>query len=161
MYILDSHRLRNVRRNLERVDARDGGWTEIYRDSSSGQRWVLLHHHGEVQGGGIPFLRMDPPPAELSDWMSACFGTGLEDDAKGLAWELSTQCEQWPAALAWLEAHAYEVNARLVRLFLEQLEILHVRNRRPLLGKSRAEVEGDYAHFVALAQRARDLIGDA
>jgi hypothetical protein len=111
-----------------------------------------------MHGGGMPVLREDPPPSTLPDWLATCFSSGNEDDIRGLGWELSTDFEKWPAILDWLEANSFKLSSSQVTLFIECLEILHPINRRTIVGKTFAEIEGDYHFFKFMAQRAKRIL---
>jgi hypothetical protein len=43
------------------VGARDGGWTQLYRDANGGVFWELTYPRGEMHGGGPPRLESYSP----------------------------------------------------------------------------------------------------
>jgi hypothetical protein len=158
MYILKQVEQKVLLKRLILTDTLDGGWTRIFIDPISNVGWFLFFHHPEMQGGGLPVLRENPPPKQLSDWLRVCFLSSNDDDIRGLAWELSSEYEQWPDILDWLVANFATISAMQTKLFIENLEILHTRNRRPIVGKTVEEIDKDYRFFMSLAQRARGLI---
>ena len=158
MYILKPTDQEKLRQHLILIEKLNGGWTQIFKDPDTNTKWLLFRHHSELQGGGYPVMREHPAPENLADWLSKCFSSNDEDDVTGLAWELSGDFEQWSQILDWLEANAAVVSKSHVRLFLNNLEVLHVMNRRPIVGKHSQEIEQDYQYFSTLAQRAGSII---
>jgi hypothetical protein len=158
MYILKPTDQEKLRQRLVLVETRDGGWTQIFRDLDTQTEWLLFRHHGELQGGGYPVMRELTTSETLADLLSKCLSSSDEDDVIGLAWELSTDYEKWSQVLDWLEVHATVLSKRAVRLFLNNLQVLHVMNRRSVIGKKPQEIEQDYQHFRHLAQRAGNII---
>jgi len=161
MYIVNADRQKQMLDRLIEVGAAENGWHTAYQLAESGQRFVRFFHHPESLGGGQPVLRTDPVPNNLAAWLHECFESPDRDDVVGLAWELSRAFEMWPAVLDWLETRSSVIGSDAARLFLTQLEILAPGNRRSILGKHLSEIDRDYAHFNALADRARRLLGDA
>ena len=45
-----------ISEKLQRVTARDGGWTVLYHDPIEGSYWELTYQDSEMQGGGPPTL---------------------------------------------------------------------------------------------------------
>jgi hypothetical protein len=158
MYILKQADQEKLRQNLIPVETRDGGWTQIFRDSNSNTEWLLFRHHGELQGGGYPVMREHPAPEHLNDWLLRCFSSNDEDDVIGLACELSGDYEKWSQILDRLELNASVLSKSQVRLFLNNLEVFNVMNRRSIVGKNAPEIEQDYQYFLNLAQRADNII---
>jgi len=161
MYILKEEDQENLLRRFVLTGTLEDGWTWVYRDPADNSKWILFHHHGERQGGGWPVLRTNPVPEQLADWMMQCFTSGNEDDIKGLAWELSNNFERWPKILDWLEANSAIYSKSQIELFVNNLEVLHVWNKRPIIGKYPQEIDEDYHFFLTLAQRAGKLIETA
>jgi hypothetical protein len=155
MYVLKPSEQEKLLQRLVLIENLEGGWGAVYNDPSTNTRWLLFPHHSEMQGGGLPILREDPPPSTLPDWLAVCFSSGNEDDIRGLGWELSRDFEEWPAILDWLEANSAMLSPDHVSLFVESLEILHPINRRSIVSKTITEVEEDYHFFEHLAQRAK------
>ena len=50
-----------VREHLEKVAAREGGWTVLFKDPNDGRLWELSYPQGELQGGGPPRLALLSP----------------------------------------------------------------------------------------------------
>jgi hypothetical protein len=157
MYILKKVDQQNLLRRFIRTGTLEGGWTWVYRDPSDNSEWILFRRHGERQGGGWPVLRTNPVPEQLADWMKQCFSSGNEDDIKGLAWELSSDFERWPRILDWLEANSAIYSKLQIGLFVKNLEVLQVCNKRSIIGKFPMEIDEDYHFFLTLAQRAGKL----
>jgi hypothetical protein len=161
MYIVKDVDQRLLLQKLVPTKLLDGGWTQVFSDPDANSEWILFRHHSERQGGGQPVLRKNPVPEQLSEWMTLCLSSGNEDDILGLAWELSRDFEHWPDVLDWLEKNSATLSILHIRLFLNNLEILHVTNRRSIIGKNASEIEDDYSYFSNLARRAGKLIGAA
>ncbi len=158
MYILKQTDQEKLRQRLILIETLDGGWKQIFKDPNTHTKWLLFRHHGELQGGGYPVMREHPAPEHLSDWLLKGFSSNNEDDVIGLAWELSGDYEQWSQILDWLEASSAVLSRSQVTLFLNNLDILHVINRRSIIGKNSQEIEQDYRYFLNLAQRAGNII---
>ena len=161
MYNLKSVDQQKLLQHLVPTHTLDGGWTQIFTDPANDSEWILFRHHSERQGGGDPVLRKNPVPEKISDWMMLCFSSGNEDDVLGLAWELSERFEHWQIVLDWLEENSAAFSKSQIRLFLNNLEVLHVWNRRPIIGKSAQEIDEDYHSYLNLAQRAGRIINAA
>ncbi len=68
---------------------------------------------------------------------------GSEADAIGAGTDLSEKPETWLALLDQLEAEQGSLPPDRVRLFITRLSVLNPMNRRPVLGKSMAEIDAD------------------
>jgi len=158
MYILNQDEQHKLLERLILIETLNGGWTKLYIDSNNNTKWLLFYHHGEIQGGGFPVLRENPPPNELTSWLRQCFSSGQDDDIRGLAWELSKEYEKWTDVLDWLENNSATLSTSHLKLFVNNLEILHVMNRRPIIGKITKDIELDYEFFISLTKRAKRLI---
>ncbi|HJU72500.1 MAG TPA: hypothetical protein VJ717_02055 [Gemmatimonadaceae bacterium] len=149
MYVLNADRQHRALRGLRPLDGSPDDWHMAFVDPESGQRWVRFFHRSEARGGGWPVLRHDPPPAELPEWLAACFRSGDSEDVLGLAWEMSHDPERWPQIVEWLETQRQFIDAETLRLFIKHLEIL------PTLGK---HTSANDRHFIELGSRARKLM---
>ena len=158
MYILKHTEQKKLLEQLVLTDELDDGWTKKFIDPTTDTEWILYHYHNEMQGGGHKIMRENSVPEKLADWMNLCFSSGDEDDIIGLAWDLSIEHDRWPDILDWLETNSVDFSKPKVSLFLNNLEILHVVNRRPIVGKDAQTIEMDYLHFQQLAQRAENLM---
>jgi len=161
MYILDHADQESLVESLILVAKADGGWMERYRDPDSGQEWISFQVHGYRQGGGTRILRHEPPPATIEKWMEICFRSDSDDDAYGLAMELSERDDKWPEVVGWLEINRPNLRLPTLKGFIERLGVLHPIDRREVLGKTGEEVAADSERFVDLATRANSLLNSA
>ena len=157
MYVLDPQEQDERLARLVETGAEDGGWTRLYRDPETDERWALCYPQPERHGGGPRVLRCGDVPDDRAGWAVDLLRDGTEADVAGAALELSNEPEAWDAVIGRIEEERTALRPERVRAFVERLGVLRPVNRRPVLGKSAEEVTADAAHFQDLSRRASVL----
>ena len=159
VYVLDRQQQDERLARLSEAGTEGDGWTRLYRDSETGERWVLYYPRSEQHGGGLRVLRRGDVPEDRAGWAVALLRDGTEADVVGSALDLSNEPEAWAAVLDRIEAERASLRLERVRAFVERLGVLQPMNRRPVIGKSAEEIAADAAHFQELTRRAAVLAG--
>ena len=157
MYVLDRQAQDEWLARLGEAGVEGDGWTRLYRDPETGERWALYHPQSEQHGGGPRVLRCGDVPDDRAGWAVVLLRDGTEADVVGAALDLSNDPEAWAAVLDRIEAKRIDLRPERVRAFVEHLGVLRPLNRRPVVGKSAEEIAADAAHFRELARRAAVL----
>jgi hypothetical protein len=159
LFIAGRSRVEAALQSLQQTGVTDGGWVTCYLDLQTGDEW-LLSQLWDRHGGPL-YLRRRAEPA-LSEILAFISATKNDADVAAALLHIRNQregYEHYPAVLTALEA-MMEANAK-PRNILVALAWLGVEadtsNRRPVVGKTFAQVERDHQDFVALGQRARAL----
>ena len=158
MYILDPEKQHRLVAGFTCIE--DDIWQKRYIDET-GHEWTLYYPYSAMHGGGPAYLRRDSIPehaTEVATWVTELLQTGRKDNATGAATDLRELHDYWPAVIALLEASREALPAEMVATFIDQLGITNAQNRRPILGKSVAEITEDAAYFSMLAKRASRLL---
>ena len=159
MYILDASEQAELIRGLVLIETLDEGWSRIYRNPVTGEKW--LQTFVSSGHGGATILRNDPSPTTITEWLEMNFSSNRQDDVVGLALELSEKYETWADVVEYLEANQARLDADKIAIFLERMNVLNPSNRRSSLNKHYTEVEKDYQYFRDLSERARRLLNTA
>lgn len=56
--ILTGENFYNKRKLLKKIKTENINWEIFYLDENSGEKWIEEYPHAELQGGGIPQLRV-------------------------------------------------------------------------------------------------------
>jgi hypothetical protein len=162
LFIAGRSRVEAALQNLQRMGVTDGGWVTCYLDPQTGDEWLLSQLWD--RHGGPPYLRRSAEPA-LSEILAFISATENDADVAAAVLHIKNQregYEHYPAVLAALEAMMDgDPTPPKLRNILAALAWMGVEadisNRRPVVGKSFAQIERDQQEFVALAQRSRAL----
>ena len=138
------------------METLDEGWSRRYQDPRTNESW--LEAFISIGHSGVTILRKDPPPENVAEWIEKSFSSNRQEDAVGLALELSGKHETWNEVVEYLEANKGQFAFDKVDTFIKQLTILNPVNRRPVMNKHYTEVEKDYEFFRDLSERARRLL---
>lgn len=158
MYILNQKAQQELKENLDLLETRDDGWTHIYIDPVSKQRWIEYYPYSSYHGGGPRYLRHEEFPDDIYPLIDSCLTSKNSDDAIGLGTDLSEEIDHWESIIDYLEhkKNIYKLNQ--LRLFIESLGVLHVINRDSTKGKQFSEIEKDYNKWLQLSERVKFLI---
>ncbi|WP_187260923.1 hypothetical protein [Pontibacter beigongshangensis] len=153
-------------KKLELVETSEGGWASIYRDAATGRFWMKYYAVAGAQGGAYLLLIKLPPPA-TDELISIAMHSVQPDEAVAAVVRLLNEEEVEhkefrDMLLQKLEQELQEKlpskneRERLLQI-IALTKLTDLLNLRPVVGKSREEVQEDAAYFRQVAARAAVL----
>ena len=157
-FVMESSALNLLQKSLTHIGTSPDGWTQLYVDTATAQRWEERRLYPEQHGGGVPYFVSlpEPTPAELVD---LALKSAQSDESLVAATLLADQPEQWDSFLTELERRSGAPKAlHQIRSLIDASGIALGANRASTTGKSLEEIQGDHDRYLAFARRANQLL---
>jgi hypothetical protein len=138
----------------------DGGWSRVFANPASGERWLETYMQSERHGGGYQVLVRLPRP-ERSDWLELIAHSSHPAEIWVAAMALGEDPESYEALLSVLVDAARRAEWQRVGIAATWSGITSPMNRRPILGKAVAEITSNAEHFERIAAAASKLLARA
>jgi len=143
-----------------RQAGKSDGWTTRFIDPNTGKRWTQIYLGSESHGGGPPILVPDPAPS-VAELLQVAEMSKEPAEVAASVWLLTENDREGThrdQLVALAESAAKEGDQARASLIVGWGLLTDMRNLRPTLGKTPAEVSADHEHFKRIAGRAKALL---
>lgn len=158
MYVLDYQRQIALMQEMTQLRKNDDKWEVYYHHPSTNEMWKSYFPRANGEKRGPKILRTEPVPEDMTERMNLCLKSNDEDDAVGLAIELSVKPDKWETIVEVVEKHFKEYDRSHLKLFFKHLCLLTYEDLFEELHYEPAQFDMDESDFKQLRWRARKVL---
>lgn len=121
MYVLDYQRQIALMQEMTQLRKDDEKWEVYYHHPSTNEMWKSYFPRANGEKRGPKILRTEPVPENMEERINLCLKSDDEDDAVGLAIELSVKPDQWESIVQIVERNFKDYDRSHLKLFFRHL----------------------------------------
>lgn len=157
MYVVNRDRQISLMREMTQLRKDSENWEVYYHHPTTNEMWKSYFPRAGENDRGPRVMRPEPVSRELPELLERCLGSDLEDDAMGLALELSVVPGRWEEVVDAMECDYRKYRRSQLRIFVRYLGIEDYRELFEEIGYD-PEAHGlDAGHFDELRRRVKRI----